>query len=177
VETPEIKNYNLETEHIKEGQERKMTLNSDNKRYSLWIGRVLYFKGKLAGPESAVTFFQKARISDRILEELVRNPEMYMTQEKLHVYTVAKRYAQYWIGLTCLENDRTVSAMDHFLDAEKDPITLSGQLWSQAITYNLGRTFERLGQYAEAIKRYEKNPNAMTGPGNAIRVKWLQELM
>ncbi|MCL2306315.1 MAG: hypothetical protein FWC43_13300 [Planctomycetaceae bacterium] len=148
----------------------------ETKHYSLWIGRILYFKGKLVGPESAMTFFQEARVSDRKLEELTRNPEMYMTQEKFAVYMIAKRFARYWIGLTCLENGNTVSAKEHFLDEEKDPIALSGQLWSHAIAYNLGRAFERLGQYADAISRYEKNPRAPTGPGNAVRVKWLKEL-
>ncbi len=146
------------------------------KHYSLWIGRVLYFKGKLSGPESAITFYQEARVSDRKLEELARNPEAGMNPEKFAIYTVAKRYARYWIGLTCLESGRTVAAMEQFLDEEKDPFALSGQLWSNAIAYNLGRSFERLGQYAEAIKRYEKNPKGPTGPGNAVRVKWLKEL-
>ena len=147
-----------------------------SKHYSLWIGRVLYFKGKLAGPESAITFYQDAKVSDRKLEELSRNPEMQMNREKLSVYMIAKRYARYWIGLTCLENDKTVSAMEHFIDEEKDPIAVAGQLWSNAIAYNLGRSFERLGQYTEAIKRYEKNSKAPTATGNAIRVKWLKEL-
>ena len=147
-----------------------------SKHYSLWIGRVLYFKGKLAGPESAITFYQDAKVSDRKLEELARNPEMQMSREKLSIYMIAKRYARYWIGLTCLENDKTVSAMEHFIDEEKDPLAMSGQLWSNAIAYNLGRSFERLGQYPEAIKRYEKNSKAPTATGNAIRVKWLKEL-
>ena len=148
----------------------------ETKRFSLWIGRVLYFKGKLAGQESAITFFQEARVSDRKLEELMRNPAAQMNPDKLAVYMIAKRFARYWIGLTCLENDRTVSAMEHFLDEEKDPIALRGQMWSHAIAYNLGRAFEHLGQYADAIRRYEKNPQAPTGPGNAVRVKWLKEL-
>jgi len=146
------------------------------RRLPLWIGRVLYFKGKLTGEGSAITFYQEARVSDRKLEELMRNPEAQMNPERLAVYMLAKRYARYWIGLTCLENGRAVSAMEHFLDEEKDPISLRGQLWSQAIAYNLGRAFERLGQYAEAISRYEKNPKATTASGNAVRVKWLKEL-
>lgn len=149
----------------------------DSKRFSLWAGRVLYFKGKLSGEENAIIFYREARVSDRRLNEYARNPNFNMTREKFAIYLMAKRYAKYWIGLACYENGKYLPAKEHFEDAEKDMAAQSGQLWSNAIAYNLGRTYEKLGLYPQAIERYKKNTQAPTALGNAVRAKWLKGLI
>ncbi len=147
-----------------------------NKRFSLWTARVLYFQGKLSGTDSAITSYQDARVSDRRLRELSQDAGFHMTPEKLNLYLVAKRYAQYWIAITCYELGKINSAKEYLEDEEKDPVSLSGQLWSNAIAYNLGRIYEKSGRYEDAIARYKKNPRSPLGFGNAVRAKWVKEL-
>ena len=145
-------------------------------RFPLWAGRVRFFKGKLEGDDNAVVSFQDARISDRRLDELARDQNTAISNEMLRVMQIAKRYAKYWIANTRVESGKISSAIDHYLEAEKDPAAVAGQLWGPAIAYGLGRAYEKTGQYSDAISRYLMFPKSTTRPECAIRIQWLKKL-
>ncbi|MGL6195100.1 MAG: hypothetical protein ACRC2T_09800 [Thermoguttaceae bacterium] len=152
--------------------------SGDNRaeRYPLWSGRILFFKGKLIGDESAMVFYQSARVSERKLEELARSKKQPISPEMLSVYVIAKRYANFWIALVCYDADKLLSAKETLEREEKEVITMSGLLWANAIAYNLGRCCERLGEYDNAIAQYTKFPFAPTNKECGIRAKWLKQL-
>lgn len=142
-------------------------------RTSLWSGRVLYFLGKHAGPESAITHYQEAKMPDRKFQELVRSQTIAMTPEMQATFALAKLNAHYWLGLTCLETGRPALAQEYFEDVARSPFLGTGQFWTYALAYNLGRALEEQGEYERAVQQYERYARAPSTRGNALRSKWI----
>ncbi|MGL6226547.1 MAG: tetratricopeptide repeat protein [Thermoguttaceae bacterium] len=142
-------------------------------RTSLWSGRVLYFLGKHAGPESAITHYQEAKMPDRKYQELVQSQTIAMTPEMQATFALAKLNAHYWLGLTCLETGRPALAQEYFEDVARSPLLGTGQFWTYALAYNLGRALEEQGEYERAVQQYERYARAPGARGNALRSKWL----
>lgn len=101
----------------------------------------------------------------------------HMTEETYILYLFAKRYARYWVGLACAENGKLSTAIEHLQREEIEPLNVTERLLAYPIAYNLGRCYEKVGRYEEAINRYSKYPQSPISIGNAIRVKWLKNLL
>jgi tetratricopeptide (TPR) repeat protein len=147
----------------------------------LWKARVLHFqgdKGKRAAERNDPLAAERQGHGDA--PALYQNPNVRPSDEKLEaedptkrvVYAAAKAASSYWLGLLIYDvGDYEVAARwlgDRTLD--RDP---KGK-WADGARYNLARTYEALGQYDDAIKTLESDPE--TAPqryGNLVRAKQL----
>jgi hypothetical protein len=121
---------------------------------SLWMGRVMHFKGKFTSEgnlDGATTHYLEVRVSDDKLEEVldkfvasVRFADERMATAFRQSLRVAipegKQHASYWLGLVAYERGNYPVAIDYFkkrtlADSPDGP-------WTYGATYNLARTYE-----------------------------------
>jgi hypothetical protein len=121
---------------------------------SLWMGRVMHFRGKYTSEgnlDGATTHYLEVRVSDDKLEEVidkfaahVRFPDEQMAtafrQSLRRAIPEAKQHASYWLGLVAYERANYPVAIDYFQDRtlEDSP---DGP-WTYGARYNLARTYE-----------------------------------
>jgi tetratricopeptide (TPR) repeat protein len=77
----------------------------------------------------------------------------------------------YWMGLIQYERDDYANAVDWF--KERSLAIAPNNFWTRSLRYNLARSYERLGEHAEAIKLYRLDSSAQRH-GNMIRARRLQ---
>ena len=139
--------------------------------YGLWSGRVLYFKGRIIGQESAVTCFQDARIPDRDFYDYRQNPEFRANPAIEQTYRLAALNAIYWLGMATYETGSMTEAKGYWESrdiAGRNP-------WSNGIQYMLGRVAEREKNYEKAAVHFERSTFGPSAIGNVLRAKWLRE--
>ncbi len=144
----------------------------------LWKGRVLHFKGiyETEDHDGAKAFYLQSRPANTAIS----NSGLLPSQQD--VIGIGKQDASYWLGLIVFEEAARGGkddaarknyevALDYFqkrvLEQYPDGI------WTSGARYNLGRTYEALGQNAEARAAYE----ADQGPqrhGNLLRARGLK---
>jgi tetratricopeptide (TPR) repeat protein len=148
-------------------------------RPTLWKARVLHFQGHQKGDIDSLTadpdevvndhrealeLYTKVRTPDRVLNEVA-------SESKRQIYSTAKDEASYWVGLLLFDEGKLDSAEDWFSDprlrAKPDGP------WASGTQYNLGRTYEALGNNAEAIKLYEADKSPQRD-GNRLRARLLK---
>jgi len=159
----------------------------------LWKGRLLQLKGRFLGEEGATACYQAVRPSNLDLsrthqllnQELQRmghqtSPESTAQEVKkaareqanmeMMVRIHAKHNASYWLGLMAYERGVWASAIDYFGKRTLGAVAKSP--WQRGALYNLGRTYEASGQYAEAVSQYLLL-SQMNDWGAALRARWL----
>jgi tetratricopeptide (TPR) repeat protein len=160
---------------------------------ALWRGRVLHLLGKYTGDEGANFFYQLARPAEIELEQRVfkaadaarelalRGPEqqarveqfLSATDQGIALIRRAKQDASYWLGLAAFERELYDTALDYF--NERTLAATPDGPWTHGAYYNLGRTYEALGQIVEACAAYRGDKTSPQRHGNLLRTRWLEE--
>ena len=147
-----------------------LTTSLDHKA-PLMRGRILYLKGNLTasleGDESAVSWFQRARLSDDQMDRL-------NITDQAQLFRGVRLFATYWLGLLSDAHNRHEAAADYFLQASQegqDPV------WIVPALYNMGRVEEEMGNIDKAIELYRKADclDVFTSV-NGLRANWLETL-
>jgi len=144
--------------------------NPRKSTFGLWSGRILYFKGRLTGQDSAVTCFQDARIPDRDFLDLRSLPLFQANPGMESAYRLATLNAIYWLGLTSYETGSLSAAKEYWESrdmAVRNP-------WSNSVQYMLGRVAERNKDYDKAIAHFERSVAAPSAVGNVLRAQWIR---
>ena len=113
----------------------------------------------------AIDLYTKVRAPDRVLNSVA-------SESKRQIYATAKDNASYWIGLVLFDEGKLDSAKDWFSDPRLR--AKSNGRWDGGTRYNLGRTYEALGENAAAIKQYETDTSPQRD-GNRLRARLLKE--
>ncbi|GHT12653.1 hypothetical protein FACS1894170_07710 [Planctomycetales bacterium] len=139
--------------------------------YPLWSGRILYFKGVIAGQNSSMTYWQNTIVPDREMIEYSRQPPFANNPAiRLQIQMITAQ-ANYFLGVASLENNSVSSSKDFFNVLRSGPV----DLWRDNTEYLLGRIAEREKRYGDAVKHYQRTSATLSGTGNAVRAKWLPE--
>jgi len=139
--------------------------------FGLWSGRILYFKGRITGQESAITNFQDARIPDRDFLDYRNLPLFQMNPGMEPTYRLATLNAIYWLGMASYETGSFPAAKEYWESRE-----ISGRNpWSNGVRYMLGRLAEREKDYEKAAALFERSVAGPSAVGNLLRAKWLRE--
>lgn len=133
----------------------------------LWKGRLHHFEGNLTGPSSATTYYQDARLPDRLLRA------MEVPEPIRDVFSQAKLTAGYWLGLVAAAEENDEVALDFFQD--RTLRTQMGGQWLNGALYNIGRIHEANGDHRQAIQSYLLNSEAPDAYGNRLRAKWIAQ--
>ena len=138
---------------------------------SLWMGRVLHFKGMYTGDganDGASTHYMEVRVADAQLEETIdkfvesmqfpdpRLSEAFRQSLEMAI-PEAKQHASYWLGLAANERGNHSVAVDYFKvrTLEHSP---DGP-WTYGARYNLARTYE--DQASELSKQQPEEAAAL----------------
>jgi tetratricopeptide (TPR) repeat protein len=132
----------------------------------LWKARLLYFKGQLAGDESATHYYQIARPSNADISAAK------LTPLERSLYIRAKQNASYWLGLVSYERGKFPEAIDYF--ATRTLQAWPDGPWTSGANYNLGRTYEASGQIGKAIAQYRHEKPA-ADVAQLLRAAWLEK--
>ncbi|MDR0327881.1 MAG: hypothetical protein LBI05_06255 [Planctomycetaceae bacterium] len=139
------------------------------KHYPLWSGRVLYFKGAISGQENAITKYQNTRVSDKEMiayrdDPSFRNNPVFGMQLQW-----VSTQASYWLGAALFEVDSIEAAKDCLMGIRTNRLND----WRNQTEYLLGRIAEREKRYDDARRHYANTAKTLSGPGNALRSRWL----
>ncbi|MDZ7620632.1 MAG: tetratricopeptide repeat protein, partial [Patescibacteria group bacterium] len=141
----------------------------------LWKGRVLHFKGRFVGEESATQYYQAARPANSQLDqfaaffyEAMKAAQPGADDAAIHeaaaqraaierpVFARGKQDASYWLGLMAYEQGAYDAALDYLakrtLDASPDGP------WTHGARYNLARTYEATGELDKAVSQLASDP-------------------
>jgi len=150
-------------------------------RPELWKARVLHFQGNkeipleerndpLAQPNlghrAATGLYQKRGV--RPSENTLRS----LQPAQQAIYRMSKADASYWLGLLSYDVGKYEVAAD-WLKARTLEATPNGP-WTSGARYNLARTYEAMGELAQAIELLEAD-NSPQRHGNLLRARQLQE--
>ncbi|MCE5301530.1 MAG: hypothetical protein LLF97_00295 [Planctomycetaceae bacterium] len=133
----------------------------------LYHGRLLHLKGEFTGDNGAIRYYQLARPSN---EELAASS---IPGAEKFLYFRGKQDAGYWLGLVAFQRGNYSAAADYF--AIRTLQATPNGPWTPGARYNLGRTFETLGDDRRAVVQYEEAADLPGGLGGLIRAKWLAE--
>lgn len=139
---------------------------------SLWQGRVHHLKGIFVdrqGDPSAELFYQDARPPTLSSQRTAVDPELAWALR------IAKMNASYWLGLIAAHKGDTRAAVDFFQTRTLRDFPLG--YWTHGARYNLARTHEDSGDYAEAIALYRSDSHAPGHFGAQLRARWLESLV
>jgi tetratricopeptide (TPR) repeat protein len=152
----------------------------------LWRGRTQHLMGNFTGPTGANHYYQAVRLPDVEIEGVaaahgmqlnqITDPEIKkkMTQESqkaLQNLRTSKQDASYWLGLIAFERGNPTTAEDYFLKRTLEP-SPDGP-WTPGAWYNLGRTYETLGQADQAIEAY-RNDESPQRHGSLLKARRLE---
>jgi tetratricopeptide (TPR) repeat protein len=139
---------------------------------NLWSARVLHLMGRYTGPRGAIHFYQLCRpANDDIADALEAGK---VTRQIADLARQAKEDASYWLGLLAYERGLYETAIDYFRLRTLDSFPKGA--WTEGAHYNLARSYEDLGQAAEAIAQYDATQSAQR-PGNLVRAGRLKAEM
>ena len=182
---------------------------------SLYKGRILHLKGRFYDEKGAIAYYQRARprTRDVLAEEKQRLPDYYKMclnrlisqgikptpemdarckRDAIRIFNLnvnavlqGKVDAAYWLGLIEYEQGQYESALDYFLvrTLQAGPDVS----WTAAARYNIGRSYEASGRWAEAVEDYQRTIYVRDElgktvradsleAGNQLRAKWLKEI-
>ncbi len=187
------RSWNIDREPDKD---KRFELASEGRAYvvaGLALGRNYHLQGKFDGDDQlqgARSLYMQARKSDAERESLYISPEFRrlhgipempeqedQKKEALEalngMYLRAKQNASYWMGLVHYEAGNYDAAIE-WLDERtiKSPLPSP---WLAGARYNLGRSYEALGQNDKAIAWLQADADSPQRHGNLLRAAWLAE--
>ncbi|MDO4582986.1 MAG: hypothetical protein Q4D62_02675 [Planctomycetia bacterium] len=121
--------------------------------FPLWRGRMLYLKGILTGPLSATFYYQKARPSDRDLEEL-QNSDAQPGSALLDLVRILRLDASYFMGNISYAV-HNVPAAEEYYEKHVLQSPLNNNPWKDSTHYLCGRLEESVGNQEKAAQHYE----------------------
>jgi hypothetical protein len=134
----------------------------------LYQGRIQNLRGRFAGDDGAISFYQKARPSNQELDlSSIHDIEKALVR-------LGKQDASYWSGLIAYDQRHYDTAIDYF--ATRTLQGVANSPWIFGAQYNLARTYEAAGETNKAIIVYEGNSSSPGHFGDLLRAKWLKSL-
>lgn len=152
---------------------------------ALWRGRVQHLLGRFTGDTGANYFYQLTRIADAEIDERIAKdggpregepPEIAQQRRQLvelwaNQRRDVKHSASYWLGLVAYERENYATAIDYF---EKRTLEAAPEgRWTPGALYNMGRAYEAIGDFKEAIIAYRSGESAQQY-GNRLRAARLK---
>lgn len=130
----------------------------------LYGGRVRQFKGDYNGEKGAKRHF----LESRVVQNQV--PLDRLPPEQQEVVQQLKQAASFWLGMIAYDEQDYIPAVDYF--RERVLIASPDGPWTAGARYNLGRTYEALGEIEKAVAQYQldKSPQST---GNRLRARRL----
>lgn len=153
-------------------------------RPKLWKARTRHFQGRRveanAKSANAKSKAKQPQVNDHLearqlyTDPSVRPPDRILatvaSADQRQVYETAKLAGTYWLGLLSFD-DGNLDVAAHWLSEPE--LRATGSPWIHGTNYNLARTFESQGKFAEAIELLERDESPQRH-GNRLRAKWLQ---
>ena len=130
----------------------------------LFGGRVRQFKGDFDGEKGAKRLYMESRPSQFQVDAIRISPE----QKK--ILTEVKQAASFWLGLIAFEQKDYPIAVDYL--RERVLIASPDGPWTPGARYNLGRTYEALGETEKAVAQYQLDTSPQS-TGNRLRARRL----
>jgi hypothetical protein len=127
----------------------------------LYQARVRQFKGDYA---AAKKLYLESRPSQAQMEAAP------IGEENKKVVNEVKQAATFWLGLIAMDLKDYPVAIDYF--RERVLIASPDGPWTAGARYNLGRTYEALGEVEKAIAQYQLDTSPQSY-GNRLRARWL----
>ena len=163
-------------------------------RGPLTQGRQLHIQGQFErredGQGGAKGLYMQARVPNAAIDRIGTDPEVqkamgvvrgsnegdFVWRSRLassHMLALqAKQHASYWLALAHYETGNREAAVTWF--KERTIEAWPEGAWTAAARYNLGRTYEALGQYDEARELYAADDSPQAH-GNHLRAKLLKQ--
>jgi hypothetical protein len=132
----------------------------------LYGGRVRMFKGLYDGERGAKRHFIESRPAEAELDLANLNPQQRT------VIKEAKQAASFWLGLIAFEQQDYAPAIDYFY--ERVLLADPDGVWTAGARYNLGRSYEALGETEKAVAQYQLDKSEQSH-GNRLRARRLLE--
>ena len=157
------------TEADRERWQKELLPFSLSGRY-LWKGRVLELCGRMEGDHGALMSLMHARPSEEEIETVQAAGGLDPKIEA--AVRAGKLDASYWLGIASFERGNLDAAIDYFSNRVL-AVSPDGP-WTEGARYNLARTYEAQGKFAEAVRTL-KNTQGPQRAGNLLRAKWIAE--
>jgi hypothetical protein len=129
----------------------------------LYQGRVRQLKGAYDGPEGAKKQYLDSRPPREYVDTISIDAEKQVINE-------VKQAATFWLGLMAYDQKDYSVAVDYF--RERVIIASPDGPWTAGARYNLGRTYEALGDTEKAIAQYQLDTSPQS-VGNKLRARRL----
>jgi hypothetical protein len=136
---------------------------------NLWKARVLHLMGRYTGPRGAIHYYQLCRPSDQDIAEVLAAGKV--DQQLAALARQAKQDAGYWLGLLAYERGLFETAIDYFRN--RTLLAHPDGPWTDGSHYNLARSYEALGNWADAIAQYDAARSTQRA-GNLVRAARLK---
>lgn len=159
----------------------------------LWTGRVLHFKGRFIGEESATQYYQAARPPNSQLDQFadffyeamkaaqpgaddaaIREAAEQRAAMEKPVFVRAKQDASYWLGLMAYDQGNYDAAIDYL--AKRTLEAWPDGPWTHGARYNLARIYEATGELDKAVSQLASDPMSPARHGSLLRARWLNDL-
>lgn len=131
----------------------------------LTIGRSMHLMRKFTGDQNTLQYYQLARPSKSDIDDQAG-------ELMAKAFERQKEIASCWLGIIAFERKQYSVAVDYFQKRTLDAFPKGGM--RHPAKYNLGRTYEALGDVDRAIELYEEDDKSPQYHGNAIRAKRLR---
>jgi tetratricopeptide (TPR) repeat protein len=130
----------------------------------LYGGRVRMFKGLYDGERGAKRHFIDSRPAEADLDQAK------LTPQQRAVVKEAKQAASFWLGLIAFDQKDYTPAIDYFY--ERVLLADPDGVWTAGARYNLGRSYEILGETEKAVAQYQLDKSPQSH-GNRLRARRL----
>lgn len=128
--------------------------------FNLWRGRMLYLKGILTGPMSAAGYYQKARLSESMLEENYAKGG----PQAIDFYRECRCDASFYLSLISFMLERTDAALDSY---ERHVLNTGFEKFRDSARYHCGRMCELKEDWEAARKFYSEVQGPLKTQANA----------
>jgi hypothetical protein len=139
---------------------------------NLWKARVLHLMGRYTGQRGAIHFYQLCRPANEDIEAALAAGKV--DKQIVALARQAKEDASYWLGLLAYERGLYETAVDYF--RVRTLKAYPNGPWVEGAHYNLARSYEDLGNAADAIAQYDATQGAQRA-GNLVRAGRLKAEM
>ncbi len=149
----------------------------------LFKARALTFKGVYDGANGAKRYYLQSRPPESVISEYKLPADVARRYSKEDISKVeaanivtlrrVRQDASYWLGLVVFQQQDYPTALFFF---SKGTLGESpGGPWTAGAHYNLGRTYEAMGELAKAIAEYEADTSSPQSDGSRLCARLLKE--